>query len=102
MNDNGCVGCADRGREDALAPAARRALPERGRHWTPSTGVDSVQFRSNLFGAHPGVAPTNEKTHRFRGGFFSFVGARGFEPPASWSRTKRATRLRYAPAFLLT
>jgi hypothetical protein len=25
------------------------------------------------------------------------VGARGFEPPASWSRTKRATKLRYAP-----
>ena len=26
------------------------------------------------------------------------VGARGFEPRTSWSRTKRATRLRYAPA----
>ena len=25
------------------------------------------------------------------------VGARGFEPRTSWSRTKRATRLRYAP-----
>jgi hypothetical protein len=25
------------------------------------------------------------------------VGAGGFEPPASWSRTKRATGLRYAP-----
>ncbi len=25
------------------------------------------------------------------------VGARGFEPPTSWSQTKRATRLRYAP-----
>jgi hypothetical protein len=25
------------------------------------------------------------------------VGARGFEPPTSWSRTRRATRLRYAP-----
>ena len=25
------------------------------------------------------------------------VGARGFEPPTSWSRTKRATKLRYAP-----
>ncbi len=29
--------------------------------------------------------------------FFIVVGARGFEPPASWSRTKRATKLRYAP-----
>ena len=25
------------------------------------------------------------------------VGAEGFEPSAFWSRTKRATRLRYAP-----
>ena len=25
------------------------------------------------------------------------VGARGFEPPTPWSRTKCATRLRYAP-----
>ena len=25
------------------------------------------------------------------------VGAGGFEPPTSWSRTKRATKLRYAP-----
>ncbi len=25
------------------------------------------------------------------------VGATGFEPAASWSRTKRATKLRYAP-----
>ena len=28
---------------------------------------------------------------------FILVGARGFEPPTSWSQTKRATRLRYAP-----
>src|SRR5579863_1953439 len=27
------------------------------------------------------------------------IGARGFEPPTSWSRTKRATRLRYAPTI---
>ena len=26
------------------------------------------------------------------------VGAVGFEPTTSWSRTKRATKLRYAPA----
>ena len=29
--------------------------------------------------------------------FKILVGARGFEPPTSWSQTKRATRLRYAP-----
>ena len=28
------------------------------------------------------------------------VGARGFEPPTPWSRTKCATRLRYAPIQL--
>ncbi len=27
------------------------------------------------------------------------VGATGFEPAASWSRTKRATKLRYAPSY---
>ncbi len=25
------------------------------------------------------------------------VGARGFEPPASWTQTRHATRLRHAP-----
>jgi hypothetical protein len=29
------------------------------------------------------------------------VGARGFEPPTPWSRTRCATRLRYAPTGLL-
>ena len=28
---------------------------------------------------------------------FEMVGARGFEPPASWSRTRRSTRLSHAP-----
>jgi hypothetical protein len=28
------------------------------------------------------------------------VGARGFEPPTPWSRTRCATRLRYAPIFV--
>src|SRR6476660_3358759 len=27
----------------------------------------------------------------------SYVGARGFEPPTSWSRTTRSTKLSYAP-----
>jgi len=27
----------------------------------------------------------------------SVIGAPGFEPGASWSQTKRATKLRYAP-----
>jgi hypothetical protein len=37
------------------------------------------------------------------GGYLSwwFIGAGGFEPPTSASRTRRATRLRYAPPTLL-
>jgi hypothetical protein len=30
------------------------------------------------------------------------VGARGFEPPTPWSRTRCATRLRYAPNVMLS
>ena len=32
-----------------------------------------------------------------RTSFEKMVGARGFEPPTPWSRTRCATRLRYAP-----
>ena len=31
----------------------------------------------------------------------AMVGARGFEPPTSWSQTRRATGLRYAPTLEL-
>jgi hypothetical protein len=31
------------------------------------------------------------------GRILEVVGARGFEPPTPWSRTRCATRLRYAP-----
>ena len=31
------------------------------------------------------------------GRILKVVGARGFEPPTPWSRTRCATRLRYAP-----
>ena len=30
------------------------------------------------------------------------VGVTGFEPTASWSRTKRATKLRYTPTYRLS
>ena len=32
---------------------------------------------------------------------FKMVGAEGFEPPTLWSQTRCATRLRYAPKFLI-
>ncbi len=31
----------------------------------------------------------------------SLVGVRGFEPPASWSRTKRSTKLSHTPCMLI-
>ena len=30
------------------------------------------------------------------------VGEGGLEPPASWSQTRRATKLRHSPAYVLT
>ena len=43
------------------------------------------------------------KKHTLRGKLRNslnlMVGARGFEPPASWSRTRRSTRLSHAPYF---
>src|SRR5207245_225341 len=32
-----------------------------------------------------------------KGGFLEMVGARGFEPPTPWSRTRCSTRLSHAP-----
>ena len=34
--------------------------------------------------------------------FLLLVGATGLEPAASWSRTRRATKLRYAPEFTVS
>ena len=34
-------------------------------------------------------------------GLGKMVGARGFEPPTPWSRTRCATRLRYAPTCVV-
>lgn len=32
-------------------------------------------------------------------GRMNMVGVRGFEPPTSWTQTRRATRLRYTPLY---
>src|SRR5437588_11728854 len=37
--------------------------------------------------------------NRLRSKLLKLVGARGFEPPTPWSRTRCATRLRYAPTL---
>ncbi len=39
------------------------------------------------------------QTAPFTGADVIMVGAAGFEPAASWSRTKRAAKLRYAPRY---
>ena len=48
-----------------------------------------------------GQDPEKQKRAGFRRPLDTLVGARGFEPPTSCSRSKRATRLRYAPTFLI-
>ncbi len=41
--------------------------------------------------------PRKEKPASFERNLPVLVGATGFEPATFWSRTKRATKLRYAP-----
>ena len=57
------------------------------------------EFRSEFSsGPEPIAVPQSEEPRKpfgLRGS--SSVGARGFEPPTPWSRTRCATRLRYAP-----
>jgi hypothetical protein len=52
-----------------------------------SLGVEPLRFE---------MPNATNKKHP-QGVLFLLVGVRGFEPPASSSRTKRATRLRYTP-----
>ena len=54
--------------------------------------------------AHNTGTPVRPKNTSFKKSILSYdkmdffvVGARGFEPPASWSRTKRSTKLSHAP-----
>ena len=42
---------------------------------------------------------TFRQTHLYR--FVNMVGVSGFEPEASWSRTKRDTKLRHTPLTLV-
>ena len=67
------------------------------------TGCGEVWYRA-WFGSKrprvriPTLRPTKKalKLNEFQG-FFFLVGAPGFEPGASWTRTKRDTKLRHAP-----
>ena len=55
----------------------------------------AVSFRTQ-----PRLFYIQKKKSRFLSGFFSLVGVTGLEPMASWSRTKRDTKLRHTPMAL--
>ena len=44
---------------------------------------------------------TKEKSEICESGFRILVGVSGFEPEASWTRTKRDTKLRHTPSALI-
>src|SRR5271165_7200348 len=52
-----------------------------------------MHFRPHLESCNPGYGAISL--------ILKMVGARGFEPPTPWSRTRCATRLRYAPNLML-
>ena len=68
-------------------------------------GIDAETFqyvlgtRSVLERSHGRYPPTLTASRRSENPALQgkMVGARGFEPPTPWSRTRCATRLRYAP-----
>src|SRR3989442_10556997 len=57
----------------------------------------SAADRGSLMRARLGFGDRPATGRRWPPGGRTLVGARGFEPPTSRSRTVRATRLRYAP-----
>ena len=109
------------------ADRPRREVPVRGRAWpghprdpdgarrAASALLLNRPMRIPSFGARRGIGiasgspvarPSGEDWKRRpwrgveRGTSWVLVGARGFEPPASCSQSRRATRLRYAPDVL--
>jgi hypothetical protein len=75
-----------------------------GSHHRPSAG-EHHQLARQLLSPKPQDKVKIELGCSFnlvfeRAKFGRMVGARGFEPPTPWSRTRCATRLRYAPNIL--
>ena len=76
------------------------ALPARSRSTTRCSKVHrTFSRRSCPLGFKSRFIRINEKEERQMPFFFFMVGVPGFEPGASWSRTKHATNLRYTPIF---
>ena len=62
-------------------------------------GLDVILICSGRSKFGPHIPRVLSRTFR-KDSFGGLVGARGFEPPTPWSRTRCATRLRYAPNVL--
>ena len=74
----------------AFAPSEQiKELPTSSRR--QATVHRTVAFECSNPSAHP-----NKKAHPM-GGLSYLVGVSGFEPEASWTRTKRDTKLRHTP-----
>ena len=73
------------------APNSRRALAESLFESVEVLGLDTMHMEPTPAALRRGLAEA------FRADELVMVGARGFEPPTSSSRTMRATKLRHAP-----
>ena len=87
------VGGPDVGQRDRLRYRPLEASTRsRERRSTPSESLG----RGGMV-ASPGAGPSDRPSERWLDDVGGLVGARGFEPPTSSSRTMRATKLRHAP-----
>jgi hypothetical protein len=63
-----------------------------------ATGVERAEVRDGGMLVYKIIYSAVDRKPGVRGNSLKrMVGARGFEPPTPWSRTRCATRLRYAP-----
>jgi hypothetical protein len=86
-------------RPSTLTPAARSAPAHAGASRQRETGGDGrLDFRERAQNGHKvSAVGSGSRTATSRKSLRGLVGARGFEPPTTRSRTECATRLRYAP-----
>ena len=119
--DDGRASTSRRPRRSAARPAhgarrrprSSRYLRDLPRLWDDAPGSRRGARRGAVrAGRGPGAAPDARSSRRrqrspraswrrFRAHLLVMVGARGFEPPTSSSRTMRATKLRHAPTEVL-
>ena len=78
-------------------PDARQVLATALFARTDVLGFERMEYELTLDAIELGLAPPCQQCWSFHAKSVSLVGARGFEPPTSSSRTMRATKLRHAP-----